>query len=83
MPKKKVDRKVVHSFTIDKKLLEESRKCCKQISLSKYICLALEEYNSSNTKLNEIREVVKFGMDGNPDVPELYVNKIKQILEDE
>lgn len=45
MEKKKVDRKVVHSFTIDKKLLEESRKCCKQISLSKYICLALEKYN--------------------------------------
>ena len=50
MSKKKVDRKVVHSFTIDKKLLEESRKCCKQISLSKYICLALEEYNKEQKK---------------------------------
>ena len=38
---------------------------------------AIRNYNT----VKAIREVVKFGMDGNPDVPELYVNKIKQILE--
>ena len=32
-------------------------------------------------KLDKIKEVVKFGMEDNPDVPQLYVSQTKQIIE--
>jgi hypothetical protein len=34
-------------------------------------------------KLQRIEEVVRFGMEGNPDVPQLYVKQIYQILKEE
>ena len=50
--KKKIERKIVQSFTISKELLIETKKCLKKDNFSEYTCKALEEYNKKAKKWN-------------------------------